>query len=48
MVGDRAEALGVTAAVARPRSLALLVLLAVGATGYAGSRLRSLRLTGQD
>ena len=48
VVGDRAEQLGVTAAVRPQVSLVLLVLLVVAATAFAGSRLRSLRLTGQD
>ena len=48
VVGDRAEQLGVTAAVRPQVSLVLLVLLVVAATIFAGSRLRSLRLTGQD
>jgi ABC-2 type transport system permease protein len=48
VVGPRAEQLGVTAAVRPEVSLVLLVLLVVAATAFAGSRLRSLRLTGQD
>lgn len=45
MIGAEAEALGVTAAVSFGTGLVLLMLVAAGATFYAGQRLRTLRLT---
>jgi ABC-2 type transport system permease protein len=45
IVGDRAEDLGVTAAVRPQISVVLLVVVLVGATFVAGRRLRSLRVT---
>jgi ABC-2 type transport system permease protein len=48
VVGDPADALGVTAAVRPEVALPLLAAVAVGATVLAGSRLRSLRLTGDE
>jgi len=48
VVGDRAEALGITAAVRPQLAIVLLIAVTVGATVYAGSRLRSLRLTGDE
>jgi ABC-2 type transport system permease protein len=48
VVGDRAEALDVTAAVRPELAIPLLVVVAVGATVFAGNRLRSLRLVGDD
>jgi ABC-2 type transport system permease protein len=45
VVGDRAEALDVTAAVRPQVAVVLLVVVLVGATWFAGQRLRSLRLT---
>ena len=48
IVGDRADDLGVTAAVSAPVGVPLLVVLVVGATVVAGQRLRSLRLTGDE
>jgi ABC-2 type transport system permease protein len=46
LVGDPAEGLGVTAAVGMPQAVVLLLVVIVGATWYAGRRLRTLRLTG--
>lgn len=48
VVGDRADSLDVTAAVRPQVAVVLLVLLTVGATVLAGSRLRSLRIAGED
>jgi ABC-2 type transport system permease protein len=48
VVGSRAEALNVTSAVSLGVAVPLLVLLAAGSTWYAGSRLRSLRLTSDE
>jgi ABC-2 type transport system permease protein len=48
VVGKRAEALDVTAAVRPQVAIALLIVVTVAATAYAGSRLRSLRLTGDE
>ena len=48
VVGDRAEALGITAAVRPQLAIVLLIAVTVGATVYAGTRLRSLRLTGDE
>ncbi|WP_370326519.1 ABC transporter permease subunit [Euzebya sp.] len=44
LLGGRAEALGVTSAVSTGTGIALLVVVTVGATAYAGQRLRSLRV----
>jgi ABC-2 type transport system permease protein len=48
VVGKRAEALDVTAAVRPEIAIPLLVAVTVAATWLAGSRLRSLRLTGDE
>jgi ABC-2 type transport system permease protein len=48
VVGKRADALDVTAAVRPQIAITLLIVVAVAATYYAGSRLRSLRLTGDE
>jgi ABC-2 type transport system permease protein len=48
VVGDPADALEVTAAVRPEVALPLLAVVTVGATVFAGSRLRSLRLTGEE
>jgi ABC-2 type transport system permease protein len=48
VVGKRAEALEVTAAVRPQIAITLLIVVTVAATAYAGSRLRSLRLTGDE
>lgn len=48
VVGAPADDLGVTSAVRPGVAVPLLVVLAVGATALAGSRLRSLRLTGDE
>jgi len=48
IVGERADALDVTAAVSAPVGVSLLVVLVVGATVLSGQRLRSLRLTGDE
>jgi len=48
VVGDPATALGLTAAVRPGVAIPLLVVLVVGSTVLAGSRLRSLRLTGEE
>jgi ABC-2 type transport system permease protein len=48
VVGDRADALDVTAAVRPQLAIPLLIVVTVGATVFAGSRLRSLRLTGDE
>lgn len=48
VVGDGADGLGVTAAVGLGAGVPLLVVLTVGATVLAGTRLRSLRLAGED
>jgi ABC-2 type transport system permease protein len=48
VVGDPADDLGVTAAVRPEVALPLLAAVAVVATWFAGSRLRSLRLTGDE
>jgi ABC-2 type transport system permease protein len=45
VVGARADELSVTSAVHLPTAIILLLVLTVGATGYAGYRLRSLRIT---
>jgi ABC-2 type transport system permease protein len=45
VVGARADELGVTSAVDLPTAIVLLLVLTVGATAYAGYRLRSLRIT---
>ena len=48
MLGDGADTLGVAAAVSFPAAVALLGAVILGATGYAGYRLRALRLTGSE
>jgi ABC-2 type transport system permease protein len=48
IVGKRADALDVTAAVRPQIAITLLIVVTVAATYYAGSRLRSLRLTGDE
>ena len=48
VVGAPAESLGVSSAVSFGTAVVLLLVVAVGATWYAGRRLRSLRLTGSD
>lgn len=48
VVGDPADVLGVTSAVRLGVAVPLLVVLILGATYAAGSRLRSLRLTGEE
>jgi ABC-2 type transport system permease protein len=48
VVGKRAQELDVVAAVRPEIALPLLVVVAVVATWFAGSRLRSLRLAGED
>jgi ABC-2 type transport system permease protein len=48
VVGKRAEALDVTAAVRPEIAIPLLVVVTVAATWLAGSRLRSLRLAGDE
>jgi ABC-2 type transport system permease protein len=48
VVGSPADALNVTAAVRPQVAIPLLIVVTVGATVLAGSRLRSLRLTGDE
>jgi len=48
VVGKRADALNVTAAVRPGIAIPLLVAVTVAATWLAGSRLRSLRLAGEE
>jgi ABC-2 type transport system permease protein len=48
VVGDRADALDITAAVRPEIAIPLLLVVAVAATAFAGSRLRSLRLAGDE
>jgi ABC-2 type transport system permease protein len=48
LVGAQAAELKVTSAVGLPTAIVLLVVLTVGATAYAGYRLRSIRLTGDE
>lgn len=48
VVGKHAEALNITAAVRPQVASPLLIAVTVAATYYAGSRLRSLRLTGDE
>jgi len=48
VVGDRAEALDITAAVRPEIAITLLVVVTLGTTWFAGSRLRSLRLAGDE
>jgi ABC-2 type transport system permease protein len=48
MLGDRAAGLDVTSAVDLPVALPLLVGVTIGATLWAGERLRGLRLTSDD
>jgi ABC-2 type transport system permease protein len=48
IVGDRADELNVTSAVSLNNAIVLLLVLTVGATVYAGYRLRSIRLTSDE
>jgi ABC-2 type transport system permease protein len=48
VVGARADELDVTSAVDLPIAIILLLVVAAGGTAYAGHRLRSLRLTGDE
>lgn len=48
LLGDRADLLGVEAAVSLTTGVVLLVVVTVGATAYAGRRLQTLRLTGDS
>lgn len=48
LLGDRADLLGVDAAVSFTTGLVLLVVVTLGATAYAGRRLQTLRLTGDS
>ena len=48
VVGDRADDLDVTAAVRPEIAIPLLIAMTVAATWFAGSRLRSLRLAGDE
>jgi ABC-2 type transport system permease protein len=48
VVGSRASELGVSSAVDLPAAIVLLVVLTVASTAYAGYRLRSIRLTGDE
>ncbi len=48
VTGSDADRAGVTSAVGLLPAVVLLVVVVVGATAFAGSRLRSLRLTGDD
>ena len=48
VVGKHAEALNITAAVRPQVAIPLLIAVTLAATFYAGSRLRSLRLTGDE
>ena len=48
VLGPAAKDLGAAAAVALPVGVVLLLVTAVAATGYAGWRLRGLRITGAD
>jgi len=48
VVGAPAKGLDVTSAVGLPTGIVLLLVLAVAATVYAGYRLRSIRLTGDE
>jgi ABC-2 type transport system permease protein len=48
IVGARAEELNVTSPVALTTAVVLLLVLSLGATGYAGYRLRSIRLTSDE
>jgi ABC-2 type transport system permease protein len=48
VVGERAETLNVTAAVRPEIAIPLLIVVTVAATWFAGSRLRSLRLAGDE
>jgi ABC-2 type transport system permease protein len=47
-LGDRAEALGVSSAVSLGAAIPLLLVVIVGATWFAGWRLRALRLTSDE
>jgi ABC-2 type transport system permease protein len=48
VIGTPARDLGVSSAVGLPTALVLLVVVTVGATAYAGRRLRSIRLTSEE
>jgi ABC-2 type transport system permease protein len=48
VVGDRAAALGVTSAVSLAAAVPLMLVLVVGSTWYAGTRLRTLRLSSDE
>jgi ABC-2 type transport system permease protein len=48
VVGARAEELSVTSAVGLPAAIVLLLVLTVAATAFAGYKLRSIRLTGDE
>jgi ABC-2 type transport system permease protein len=48
VIGSRADELGATSAVDFGTGAVLLVVLTIGATLYAGYRLRSIRLTGEE
>jgi ABC-2 type transport system permease protein len=48
LLGSQAAILNVKSAVSLPTAIVLLAVLFFGATGYAGVRLRSLRLTGDE
>lgn len=48
ILGSHASDLGVSAAVGLPVGLILLGVVAAGATGYAGLRLRSIRITTEE
>ena len=48
VVGSRAAELNVNSAVDLPTAIVLLIVLTVAATAYAGYRLRSIRLTGDE
>jgi hypothetical protein len=47
-LGDQAEALGVSSAVSLGAAIPLLLVVIVGATWFAGWRLRALRLTSDE
>lgn len=48
VIGGAAEGLGVVSAVGLPAATVLLLTVVIGGTWYAGSRLRTLRLTSDD
>lgn len=48
VVGDDAARLGVASAVELTTAIPLLLIVIVGGVGYAGARLRTLRLTGDE